>query len=67
GTSGNLFKIAPLVGRLMATLVEHVEAGHDHDTNPVKFQGEYTGNVINLGAFSRKRAPNAQSSRTVMG
>jgi len=51
GTSGNQFKNAPLVGRLMATLVERVEAGHDHDKNPVKVPGDYTQNVINLGAF----------------
>jgi sarcosine oxidase, subunit beta len=67
GTSGNQFKNAPLVGRLMATLVERVEAGQDHDNDPVKFEGEFTHNVINLGAFSRKRPLNSQSSRTVMG
>lgn len=67
GTSGNQFKNAPLVGRFMATLVDGVEAGHDHDQNPVKIQGEYTRNVINLGAFSRKRAFNSNTSGTVMG
>jgi glycine/D-amino acid oxidase-like deaminating enzyme len=67
GTSGNQFKNAPLVGRLMATLVERVEAGHDHDKNPVKVPGDYTQNVINLGAFSRMRVRNSKTSGTVMG
>jgi sarcosine oxidase, subunit beta len=67
GTSGNQFKNAPLVGRLMATLVERVEAGHDHDGDPVRVEGEYTRNTINMGAFSRKRALNSNTSGTVMG
>jgi sarcosine oxidase, subunit beta len=67
GTSGNQFKNAPFVGRLMATLVERVEEGHDHDNEPVRVLGEYTQNVINMGAFSRKRVPNSNTSGTVMG
>jgi sarcosine oxidase subunit beta len=67
GTSGNQFKNAPLVGRFLATLVERVEAGHDHDIDPLTYVGEHTGNTINLGAFSRKRAVNKDSTGTVMG
>jgi glycine/D-amino acid oxidase-like deaminating enzyme len=67
GTSGNQFKNAPLVGRLLAELVESVEAGRDHDEDPLRIQGQYTGNVINMGAFSRKRALTTSSSGTVMG
>jgi glycine/D-amino acid oxidase-like deaminating enzyme len=67
GTSGNQFKNAPLVGRFLATLVDLVESGHDHDADPVRVRGEHTGNVINLGAFSRKRPPNADSTGTVLG
>ncbi|KUL58728.1 NAD(P)/FAD-dependent oxidoreductase [Streptomyces sp. NRRL S-1521] len=66
GTSGNQFKNAPLVGRLMTTLVHEVEAGHDHDTEPVHHTCEHTGHVINLGSFSRKRPP-SESTGTVMG
>jgi hypothetical protein len=51
----------------MATLVERVEAGHDHDKNPVNVPGDYTQNVINLGAFSRMRVRNSKTSGTVMG
>ncbi len=67
GTSGNQFKNAPLVGRFLATLVDLVEAGHDHDADPVRHRCEHTGNVVDLGAFSRRRPPRAGSARTVMG
>ena len=36
GTSGNQFKNAPVVGHLMAELIDKVEHGHDHDNDPVK-------------------------------
>jgi sarcosine oxidase subunit beta len=67
GTSGNQFKNAPVSGRFLATLVDRIEAGHDHDATPVEYVGEHTGLRINLGAFSRKRALNIESSRTVLG
>lgn len=67
GTSGNQFKNAPLAGRFIAALVTAVEAGHDHDADPIKYHGEHTGVTINLGAFSRRRPVNADSSGTVMG
>jgi glycine/D-amino acid oxidase-like deaminating enzyme len=67
GTSGNQFKNAPLVGRFLASLVESVEAGHDHDEEPLQYMGEHTGNSINLGAFSRKRQFNMNTSGNVWG
>jgi sarcosine oxidase, subunit beta len=67
GTSGNQFKNAPLAGRFIATLVDAVGAGHDHDADPLHYVGEHTGHDINLGAFSRRRPYNAESSGTVMG
>ncbi|MFE2067195.1 NAD(P)/FAD-dependent oxidoreductase [Streptomyces sp. NPDC059467] len=68
GTSGNQFKNAPLAGRFLATLVDRVEAGHDHDRDPLRYTGEHTGIVVDLGAFSRRR-PLAEdaASRTVLG
>jgi sarcosine oxidase, subunit beta len=67
GTSGNQFKNAPMVGKLMTALIDAVRAGRDHDLNPVKVRAERTGNEINLGAFSRKRLFNADNTGTVMG
>jgi sarcosine oxidase subunit beta len=67
GTSGNQFKNAPLAGEFMAAIVTAVEDGHDHDTEPVRHVGQYTGAEINLGTFSRKRPVNTASTGTVMG
>lgn len=67
GTSGNQFKNAPVVGRLMSTLIDEVESGADHDANPVQYRGAHTGLSIDLSAFSRKRERNEDSSKTVMG
>jgi glycine/D-amino acid oxidase-like deaminating enzyme len=67
GSSGNQFKNAPTAGRLMAELITAVEAGHDHDADPVVYRTEHTKQEINLGTFSRKRALNENSSGTVMG
>ncbi|GCD97864.1 NAD(P)/FAD-dependent oxidoreductase [Embleya hyalina] len=67
GTSGNQFKNAPLVGRMMATLIEAVDNGADHDAHPVRFVGPYTGETIDLGTFSRRRSINSANSGTVFG
>ncbi|MGK4578993.1 NAD(P)/FAD-dependent oxidoreductase [Kitasatospora sp. HPMI-4] len=67
GTSGNQFKNAPLAGRFLAALVDRVEAGHDHDRDPVRYTCEHTGNVIDLSAFSRRRPVDTDSPRSVMG
>lgn len=67
GTSGNQFKNAPVAGRFMAAIIDAVENGHDHDAEPVAYLGEHTELTIDLGAFSRKRPVNADSSGTVMG
>ena len=67
GTSGNQFKNAPIVGRVMAEIIGAVEAGRDHDADPVCLVGAHTGLEIDLGAFSRKRGRNENSSMSVMG
>jgi len=67
GTSGNQFKNAPVAGGFMAAIIGAVENGHDHDADPVRYRGEYTGGTVNLGTFSRKRPVNTASSGTVMG
>jgi len=67
GTSGNQFKNGPVAGAVMAELIERCEAGRDHDADPVAFTGRYTGQVIDLGFFSRRRPVNRASSFTVLG
>ncbi len=67
GTSGNQFKMAPVVGKLMTHLITEVERGHDHDAAPLSFRLEQTGRAIDLATYSRKRAINTDSSHSVMG
>jgi glycine/D-amino acid oxidase-like deaminating enzyme len=57
GTSGNQFKNGPIVGEIMATLIDAVEAGHDHDADPVHMTCHHTGLDLDLGQFSRRREP----------
>jgi sarcosine oxidase, subunit beta len=67
GTSGNQYKNAPVIGVLMAELIERVEGGHDHDGDPVKLVMKYTGRECNIGFFSRLREINPDSSFSVIG
>ncbi len=67
GTSGNQFKNAPIIGSLLDRLIDAVENGHDHDTDPVHYTCPHTGHDLNLATFSRKREINADSSGTVLG
>ncbi len=67
GTSGNQFKNAPLVGQLMAHLVDAVEAGHDHDADPLTFKAPRTGNTLDLATYSRRRTVRPDAPSSVMG
>jgi sarcosine oxidase, subunit beta len=67
GTSGNQFKNAPVVGHLMAELIDKVEHGHDHDNDPVKVRCKYTGLELDAGFYSRLREINPNSSFSVNG
>ena len=67
GTSGNQYKNAPVAGAMMAELIDKVEAGCDHDSNPVQFFMKYTGRMFNMGFYSRLREINPDSSFSVIG
>jgi len=67
GTSGNQFKNAPVVGGLMAGLIEACESGLDHDKDPFQYHMSYTDIMLNLGIFSRLRDINLNSSFSVVG
>jgi glycine/D-amino acid oxidase-like deaminating enzyme len=67
GTSGNQFKNAPVAGQIMAALVTQCEAGYDHDNDPIQFKLENIDREISLGAFSRNREINKNSSFSVIG
>lgn len=67
GTSGNQFKNAPVVGKMMTTLIRECEAGRDHDSDPVPFRFDNVGMDISIGFFSRNREINEASSFSVLG
>ncbi len=67
GTSGNQFKNAPVVGKMMAKLIQECESGRDHDADPVPFRFENVGMDISIGFFSRNREINTASSNSVLG
>lgn len=66
GTSGHQFKNAPMIGPLMARLIEACQSGHDHDMSPVNVTGPVTGNIINVGHFSRRRSRHS-TTNSVLG
>ncbi|GAB5435536.1 NAD(P)/FAD-dependent oxidoreductase [Falsiruegeria mediterranea] len=67
GTSGNQYKNAPIAGKMMAALVDYCEGGGDHDDAPLQFKLPYTGHIIDVGFYSRKRPINEESSFSVLG
>jgi sarcosine oxidase subunit beta len=66
GTSGNQFKNAPMVGPIMAEIIAACEAGHNHDADPVSVDCPLTGNVVDVGHFSRNR-PVHSTTNSVLG
>jgi sarcosine oxidase subunit beta len=67
GSSGNQFKNAGVAGQMMGDLIEAVEGGHDHDADPLRSVGRFTGRPLDIGAFSRNRSLNSSSSMSVQG
>ena len=67
GTSGNQFKNAPVIGQIMARLIDQVEQGADHDGASVTWVPPYTGLPVDLHHYSRLRSINRDSSFSVLG
>ncbi|MYB24205.1 MAG: FAD-binding oxidoreductase [Acidimicrobiia bacterium] len=67
GTSGNQFKNAAIAAHCMAELILAVEAGHDHDADPLVVHGPHLGLPIDLGTFSRNRPLDADAPVNVLG
>jgi sarcosine oxidase subunit beta len=67
GTSGNQFKNGPVVGKMMAELIDACENGQDHDSDPVRLKCRYTGHTLNAGFYSRLRQVVGDSSFSVVG
>ena len=67
GTSGNQFKNAAIAAHCMAELILAVEAGRDHDTDPVTVEGPHLGLPIDLATFSRNRPLDKNAPSNVLG
>lgn len=66
GTSGSSFKTAPVIGALMAELIDACEGGRDHDRDPVRLHLPRTGFELDASFFSRLRSAHVTSG-TVLG
>ncbi len=67
GTSGNQFKNAPIVGEMMADMIEAGLQGYDQDTDPIDFHLKHINRTVNTGFYSRLREINKESSFSVLG
>jgi len=67
GTSGNSFKLAPLIGRAMRAIIAATEQGRDHDSDPVALPLKHLAGELDLAAYSRLRKPDAAHPRNVLG
>ena len=67
GTSGNQYKNAPVVGKMMAELITQCENGKDHDQDPIVFHLEKIDHDIDMRFYSRLREINQESSFSVLG
>ncbi|MFT5464485.1 MAG: sarcosine oxidase subunit beta, partial [Planctomycetota bacterium] len=61
GTSGSSFKTAPVIGSIMAQLIDACEAGRDHDADPLVVLLPRSGFELNVGFFSRLRGAHVSS------
>jgi sarcosine oxidase subunit beta len=66
GTSGSSFKTSPVLGRLMAEIIERCEAGQDTDENPIQLQLPYVGISVDTRFLSRNRGQ-IRTTGTVIG
>ena len=57
GTSGNAFKLAPMVGRALTAIIEASENGLDADAPPIQIKAAHLDETIDLAPFSRRRSP----------
>ncbi|MGG5259696.1 NAD(P)/FAD-dependent oxidoreductase [Phycicoccus avicenniae] len=65
GTSGNQFKNAPMIGAVIAALVDAERNGRDHDVDPVRLALPRLGLDVDLGYYSRRRTPHAGTGSVV--
>ncbi|MCB1686173.1 MAG: FAD-binding oxidoreductase, partial [Pseudomonadales bacterium] len=62
GTSGNQFKNAPLIGDLMAEILDAESRGIDHDRTPAHLHLDVLNRDLDLSFYSRNRTVQTTSS-----
>lgn len=67
GASGDRLRNAPVVGKMMKTLITECQAARDDHAKPAIFRFENVGIEGSIGFFSRNRAINPNSSFSVLG
>ncbi len=67
GTSGNQYKNGPVVGQILAQIIDSCEKGYDHDKMPVQVKLRNIDFTVNTGIFSRNREITKDSSFSVLG
>jgi sarcosine oxidase subunit beta len=66
GTSGSSFKTAPVLGRLMAEIIQSGEEGRDTDRDPITLALPRIGATVDTRFLSRRRGE-LQTTGTVIG
>ena len=66
GTSGSSFKTSPVLGQLVALIVDACQNGRDVDRSAIQMKLPYTGFTVDTGFLSRNRGV-IHSSGTVIG
>jgi sarcosine oxidase subunit beta len=66
GTSGSSFKTAPVLGRLMAEIIDANESGRDTDRSPIQLDLLRAGTTVDTKFLSRLRGQ-IQTTGTVIG
>ena len=67
GTSGNQYKNGPVVGQLMAEIIDACGKGHDHDKKPVQVKLKNIDYTLDTKIFSRNREIIKDSNFSVLG
>jgi glycine/D-amino acid oxidase-like deaminating enzyme len=66
GTSGSSFKTAPVLGRLMAELIDRNQDGFDTDVDPLRLELPRIGVAVDTRFLSRRRGE-LETTGTVIG
>ena len=67
GTSGNQYKNGPVIGQVLAEIIDACESGRDQDKDPVRVTLRNIDFTVNSAIFSRNREIIANSTFSVLG